>query len=110
MVIVYQKGEEFWIEIFNQTQSALADGGVASASHNLERQGIFLGLSLSLGFNPTTAVSGTGVGVAARNGATGGFLNTGDAISVLAVDKTNTSGASVTFGYHLVVFMRKIGG
>jgi len=107
MTNIFNLGDQFWIEIFNSTRVSVAANASVNLTHAMSKRGQFLGLAAVIDFNPANAAENAAAQIAVRNQATGGFLTTGTDLGIITVEKGNNSGSAVSFGYHLIVFMKR---
>jgi len=104
MPIIDQKGGNYWIESIEVARATVVAAGQRdSGAINLERGGVFIGVSVTIN-SDTTNASGAQVTTAAA-----GELNIGDSITQVRFFARNTSGASQELGMHCLVYMRKVG-
>jgi len=108
MTIVFQLGNNFWIETFEQARVQVNAGTDTDVDFTLSRSGLFLGAAITIDNNSIAAVTVlTAVTVKKTDDSTLGF---GDAINTIRVVKHNGDGSARTFGFHLIVLMRGRGG
>jgi len=108
MVIIFQMGENFWIESFFVPRANVAAGGGASVTLTMERTGDIVGVNMAidhaLGVTPSTEIA-----IAIRNTDTTVIVY-GTRTSALQLRKTNANAADQIFGAEIIVFLRKSNG
>jgi len=102
LTIIFGKGQEFWIESFEETDADVATAGFLTMDATLERPGTFLGASANLGFND---VSNDWAAPKITNQG-GGVLSLGQKITGITMTILN-NGAESDCTAHLLVFMSK---
>jgi len=107
LTIIFQKGEEFWIEAFTVARSSISAGGFGITNFTLQRAGTFLGAALAVDTAGAVADIADVIAFVRNDDVT--ELTFGQALSILEVVRTNGSSNAVTFGCHVIVFMRGTG-
>ena len=104
MTVVAQ-GNNWYIETFDITRSALAATTTSGHALTLERPGVFLGGTAVIDADVTNADSET-ISLILRN-TDNSFISFGSNITALELIRNNSSAGSVTFGAHVTIFLRK---
>jgi len=106
MVIIFQKGANFWIESFEFARASLAAGTAANTTFTLERPGIHIGHSCTKntagGFVETQLLSA----IIFRN-VGGDQLLYGENISTFLLQRTNGNAGAEFIGAEILIYMRK---
>jgi len=107
MVIVYERGDEFWIDSLDLAIASVAAGGFANVTIPISRAGTFLAGSCSIDTGSASAATAHFVNVELQNQTGGNHMVVGDRITGIRIRKTNGAAAAVTFGAYVILFMRK---
>jgi len=107
MVIIFQVGEEFWIESVESGSSQQNANTSTTFDRPLERPGIFLGCAtaVSSGGLSTDQFHDLSVKITETGGST--VLLFGSNITGVRLTRVNENGVNITFGVNALVFMRK---
>jgi len=109
MTIIFQKGNNFWIESLITARTSIAATTTSSFDSTLERPGIFLGASLALDI-PTTVTGAEQVLISAGiRQLDNSELVFGDNISTIRTRITNQNATAEIVGTKIIVYLRKIG-
>jgi len=101
-MVIASIGNQTWIETFHIARGNVSTGSTSSATHTLERPGVFIGGSASPDANSSQA---DGIYTVLSKDATTQLL-IGDQISSVLTIRANDSGSTRTFGVHVVLMMR----
>jgi len=104
MVIIYQKGEEFWIEVFFETRSNLTTANDRTTAHTLERSGVFLGGMVNLNVQIITTITSLSGMIRNTNNAE---LTFGQTLTTFNLTIRNDNAATANVGAIAIIFMRK---
>jgi len=105
MVIIFQTGEEFWIESIIVPRTTILAAASLTTDSTLERAGVFLGSSGTLDGNEAVTVTPDVALTVKRT--TGGQLTIGLNITAVRSQIQNNDAGSVLMGAKILVFMRK---
>jgi len=100
MTVIFNLGNQFWIEIFIQPRTTLTATTSRADTHTLERQGQILAVALAINANLTATTAHFVSATITTNFAIG------DRISALGVEVNNGDSSSHSFGYSMIVLMR----
>jgi len=111
MTIIYENGNEFWIEYF-QVSITIGDaaGTTTSSASFLERDGAFLGCAM-IGRNHSNNDNTQAVSAMEIKSSGGGTnINFGDEITQINLRITKAAGTAgnTTMTFHVLVFMRGV--
>jgi len=106
MVIIFNTAN-FWIEDLNILNAAVAANSQLTSGVALERAGDCLGISTSITANESDEALASQIYVHVRNQTNGGTIVYGAPLSSVGIRRGNNSASSVSFGMHVMVFMRK---
>jgi len=106
--IIFEEGTRFWIEAVNFNRTSLAAATTANDAHVLERSGTFLGIAGMIDGNLGVGDMAD-IGIHCRNQTTGAALLHGDKITGVTIKRTNNAVGAISFGYHLLIYMRGSG-
>jgi len=101
--IIFQLGEEFWIELVDVPTANVNAGGFANVTFTLVKGGFWMGATVCMDDSVVAADSPL-LKMTVQNGAA--HLIIGDKISAVRVRKTNGSGTNRSFGGYVMLFMR----
>jgi len=104
---IVAQGNNWWIESFVVTAAAIADQAARTTTFTLERPGIYLGAALTEFHNASIANSG-GISTIFRNTANLQMF-IGDFVTQVRTVVINDTGAALTIGETVTVFLRKRG-
>jgi len=105
MVIIFQKGNEFWIESIIIDRINVVGGGETNFDRNLQRAGTFLCCSVAIdaGTMNSTRMAGLASHIKQTDDSE---LVAGDEISAIRIRQGNDDAGGLTFGTKVMVFMR----
>jgi len=104
MTIIFQKGDEFWIETFARSRVSVAAGSSSGTTFTLERAGTFLGGQATIDA-PTGALETGLVGASIRT--TGGLqIVLGDEITSFIAIRFNGDASALNLGAYVTMYMR----
>jgi len=104
MVIIFERGNVFWIESIDQARASIASGGQVVTDHAVTKAGIFLGGSVSFDSHPSNLDK---VACSLVETAASGTLSIGDPIEVtVRACIRNEDNIARTLGLHIILFMR----
>jgi len=106
-MIVFQIGNQFWIEVFDIARVSLAAGSSTVTPVTPERSGTFLGLSATM--DADAALGDLEDCTLTCRNTDDSLITIGQAITTIEALKTNGSANAVIFGGHIVIFMRGTG-
>jgi len=110
MTIIFQLGSNFWIEDLNVLASSVLANSQSSTAIVLERPGDCIGITTAIMCNESDEALASLIYTIIRNQSTGGTIPYGGSLSEVGIRRGNGSGTAVSFGVHVVVFMRKSRG
>jgi len=104
MTLIFTNSD-FWIESFNVARALIAVGATTTINLTLTRPGKFVGCAISTDGNITAIEAANVECLTTRTD--NNELVYGDQLTQIRGVRTNNHVAGVTFGFHLIVFMRK---
>jgi len=104
MTLIFSKGNIFWIESFHITRAAIADQAERVSTHVLERAGQVLGVTATMDHDLAPAVV-TGLSLSCHS-LDNSQIVIGENIVSFRTVFLNDSGAAVTVGENVLIFMR----
>jgi len=108
MTLIAQ-GNNWWIESFDFARANLATGSATTTALTLERPGTYLGCGATMDIPPTETIAEIAdISVSCRN-IDDSELTIGDTITGIELLRTNNNANGVTFGVHVLIFMRGTG-
>jgi len=110
MVIIYNDGGRFWIEDLNILNASVPANSQLSSGINLEKTGICVGIIATITSNQADEALASQIYAHVRNQITGGTIAYGTNLSSVGIRRGNNSASAVSFGIHVIVYMRKEGG
>jgi len=105
MVIIFEMGNEFWIESIVLPRVSIAGGALNVTDQALERAGFFLGCALSLDNNGINSVGITTQECIVRNTDDSDVIY-GQAMNTIRIVRANNAAGAILSGVKVLIFMR----
>jgi len=105
LTIIFELGNEFWIEVFETVATAVTAGGNDVQDFTLTKAGFFLGVSASMNINANTAPNIAPMAHEIAN-VDDSNLSIGQAITAIRTRTVNDGLASRTIKLSIILLMR----